>query len=849
MQRDALELGWGERSRNGEAQDGGFPPGKRQGKPVRRNGRLRVQAVRQVGGSVETFHHQAGKLRGSGHAPALGVHEGEQVQGFLVPVLDRHSQEPRRLGVIPGGQRGLLWQAGKIGGDVHEQDAQLLHGLIASSGGGTVEPFHPFFRPGAAGAVRRHEEFPQYLLGHRVAGFGQLFQSRQHVRRGVRQAENVPVPRGRRGDCRHEPLVGRVMHQGRFRRRGGDDEADFREGLLRAFRFAFEARHLHGDGLVGGGFKGVCVGAVRGELRQGREEEGGGGLPRHREGGDGVDGTVHQGSVGVPDGEVQFLPSGGRRDNLEVDAGDAQLFRQDGGDAGTGQNRIVQAQLEFLQRPRFQRRVFRHSELRDADGCQVPGRRGQFLPVGGRLLDGLLDGIDGGAHGGLFQVVHQVERRCAQQQGADAPHHQEHHVAVAAEGARGQPAGGGMKSARPGGGLFVPGILLRAGMRHSFRMNVADVRRGYLDGGGGFFPGNGANVVNPFTGRLVAAAGLGSQRLVQRKQELPRVIAGEHGVAVQRRHAVFRQAHFRPFRRVAREEGVKGGAYGIKVAPGADVRFPQRLFRGGIPLGGQDGGGMQLQGMARRAEVDQHGRAFLRQQDVAGLDVTVVDVPGMEVVQNPQQAGQQALEFVLRVAVPGAVEFLPQVVQGKPGDVLHGEVGGAVGFKNGQDSDDAGMVELRQRLGLAQETLQGPGVVFQVVLVVGPDMPGQRVPVGAAGGKVFLDDHVAVQEQVLRQVGDAEAPAAQDADDFILFQARAGGQLPLVNEKGAFFFRVGERGASGQNLFQACRWSGRRDLPCRPGLVVWLAFFCWHEGKFLKRKLRAFSYAGCGKSR
>ena len=50
---------------------------------------------------------------------------------------------------------------------------------------------------------------------------------------------------------------------------------------------------------------------------------------------------------------------------------------------------------------------------------------------------------------------------------------------------------------------------------------MAEVCREDLNSGGGFFPGNGANVVNPFAGSLVTAIDLGGQRLVQGKQELP----------------------------------------------------------------------------------------------------------------------------------------------------------------------------------------------------------------------------------------------------------------------------------------------------------------------------------------
>lgn len=108
------------------------------------------------------------------------------------------------------------------------------------------------------------------------------------------------------------------------------------------------------------------------------------------------------------------------------------------------------------------------------------------------------------------------------------------------------------------------------------------------------------------------------------------------------------------------EQGVKGGPHGIKVAPGTYVRLAQGLFRRGVPLGGQDGGGVQLQGMPRRAEVDENGRSLLRQQDIAGLDVPVVNMAGVQVFQNAEQAGEQALQFVFRVTVAVVWSFSPR---------------------------------------------------------------------------------------------------------------------------------------------------------------------------------------------
>lgn len=137
-----------------------------------------------------------------------------------------------------------------------------------------------------------------------------------------------------------------------------------------------------------------------------------------------------------------FSPFAAGGNDLEINAGDAQFFRQDGRKPGTGQDGVVKAQTELRQRPRFQRRVFRYFEFRNADGCQIPWRRFRFSHVGAcrGLLDGFLDGIDGSAHRGFFHVIQQIKCSRSQQDGACASYQQGHHVAVAAKSACGLPA-------------------------------------------------------------------------------------------------------------------------------------------------------------------------------------------------------------------------------------------------------------------------------------------------------------------------------------------------------------------------------------------------------------------------
>ena len=52
------------------------------------------------------------------------------------------------------------------------------------------------------------------------------------------------------------------------------------------------------------------------------------------------------------------------------------------------------------------------------------------------------------------------------------------------------------------------------------RLGIVDLRAGQLNGGGGFFSGNGADVIDPLPGVLIAAVDLRGQRLIQGKQEL-----------------------------------------------------------------------------------------------------------------------------------------------------------------------------------------------------------------------------------------------------------------------------------------------------------------------------------------
>ena len=148
----------------------------------------------------------------------------------------------------------------------------------------------------------------------------------------------------------------------------------------------------------------------------------------------------------------------------------------------------------------------------------------------------------------------------------------------------------------------------------------------------------------------------------------------------------------------------------------------------------------------REAEVHHAGpdvaRVVARRHDVLGLDVAVDDAAGVAVVERLGDL-RPDVEDVAEAERAFAQE-LPQV---RAGQDRHDEEERPLVPAEVVDRDDAGVVHLRDDLGLALEALLG-------VL--------REVP-----GRDQLDRDLAVQDGVLRAVDDAHPAAAELGEDLV----------------------------------------------------------------------------------
>ena len=124
------------------------------------------------------------------------------------------------------------------------------------------------------------------------------------------------------------------------------------------------------------------------------------------------------------------------------------------------------------------------------------------------------------------------------------------------------------------------------------------------------------------------------------------------------------------------------------------------MFRGGVgvrefSLSNRTG---HFRLVERRPEVDQHRQPPFVKEDVAGLDVAVVDPLAMQIVQTTQQE-QKPLGGLLQgySALPGSgfVHTFPQRTAFQP---RHHIEDAAMGLEDVVDPDDAFMVQGSQRL-------------------------------------------------------------------------------------------------------------------------------------------------------
>ena len=80
-----------------------------------------------------------------------------------------------------------------------------------------------------------------------------------------------------------------------------------------------------------------------------------------------------------------------------------------------------------------------------------------------------------------------------------------------------------------------------------------------------------------------------------------------------------------------------------------------------------------------------------------------------------------------------------------------------MGLKEVLHPDDAGMIETRERPGLAEKTIQPPQIILLVLFRSGQDGP-VRFPCRRTRRHVFLDGDHLLEQGVPAAIGDAEPP-------------------------------------------------------------------------------------------
>ena len=212
--------------------------------------------------------------------------------------------------------------------------------------------------------------------------------------------------------------------------------------------------------------------------------------------------------------------------------------------------------------------------------------------------------------------------------------------------------------------------------------------------------------------------------------------------------AIEDRLHLARERRLSGEALVEDGPEGVRVGP--SVEAPRRdLLRAEVRHGAHERAGFReavLGGREREAEVHHAGadvaRVVARRHDVLGLDVAVDDAAGVAVVERLGD---------LRPDVEDVAEAERTFAQERPqiraGQDRHDEKESPLVPAEVVDRDDAGVVHLRDDLGLSLESFLG-------VL--------REVP-----GRDQLDCDVAVQDGVLRAVDDAHPAAPQLGKDLV----------------------------------------------------------------------------------
>ena len=231
-------------------------------------------------------------------------------------------------------------------------------------------------------------------------------------------------------------------------------------------------------------------------------------------------------------------------------------------------------------------------------------------------------------------------------------------------------------------------------------------------------------------------------------------------------HAVIGHAQRRFLGLLAGDGLVERGAERIEVRPRALVAAV-----GGVLLvrriADLDDAGERAAHLGHRppcgAEVEQHRRAVLADQDVVRSDVAMQQVGCVQRLQRFEQRCGNPVQLGLR-RPPS--ERLEPGVEALPLLEVHHHVGGGVGLEHARHPHDAGMAEAGERLRLAQEAGAAPIEGRLVPLRLRPHAQ-VLATLPELGRVVLLERDRGLEVDVLGPIGDAEAPRADQALDAV----------------------------------------------------------------------------------
>ena len=143
------------------------------------------------------------------------------------------------------------------------------------------------------------------------------------------------------------------------------------------------------------------------------------------------------------------------------------------------------------------------------------------------------------------------------------------------------------------------------------------------------------------------------------------------------------------------QAGVHGRAYAVDVGPGTELILRLVLLRRGETrrVGRTQRRRIVLQGLARRAEIQQHRIAVHAQVDVGRLDVEMQEALRMDFAQAVEQAREHHADELLADI---AAVLHHMLAQGAAAFVLHHHVDGRIGAEKIEHAHHIRMIEAGQ---------------------------------------------------------------------------------------------------------------------------------------------------------